>query len=210
MPLESLRLIIELVLAFFVWIHVGLRWLHLILLAYHLLRCAGVLLTLLRRLRVQSTFWLHSINTSLVAHHSVVPFLVRGYGRIGARLIHTAIRHNSLNLHHWIELLAGLLKLLFGCRVVRIWAHSTHGISSSLLSNNVAEAASDAGLVLYLDVDWIILVDLVAIWHWTLRAWSSLHAALAGHSAHLASWLENLLTTATTSIHGVVHHSSFI
>ena len=180
MPLESLRLIIQLVLAFFVWVHVRLRRLHLILLAYHLLRSACVLLTLLRWLRVQSTFRLNSINASLVAHHIVVPFLVCGYRRVGARLIHTTIRHNALDLHHWIKLLAGLLELLFVCRVVGIWAHSTHSVSSCFLSNDAAEATSDAGLVLYLDVDWIVLVDLAAIWHRTLRARTSLHAALAG------------------------------
>ena len=179
MPLESLRLIIELVLAFFVWVHVRLRWLHLILLAYHLLRSACVLLTLLRWLRVQSTFGLHSINTSLVAHHTMVPFLVCRYGRVGARLIHATIRDNALNLHHWIELLAGLLELLFVGRVVRVWAHSTHSISSSFLGDNVAEAARDAGLVLDFDVDRISLVDLVAIWHRALRARASLHAAIS-------------------------------
>ena len=116
----------------------------------------------------------------------MIPLLVRRYGRVGARLIHTAIRYNALDLHHCIELLACLLELLLGCGVVGVWTHCTHSVSSSFLSNDVAEAAGYSGLVLNFDVDWVVLVNLAAIWYWALGAGASLHAGLAGKSAHLA------------------------
>ena len=218
MPLQglwSILRIIQLVLTLLVCIHVSLRLLHLILLLLLLLTHLVVLLVLLiiallRRLVVQSTFRFYPINTALITHHTVALLFVCRNGRIWARFIHTTVRYYTLDFHHWVEFLSRLLELFLRCRVVRVGAHRAHSVSASLLSNNLTESSNNTSLVFNFYVDRIVGVYWASVRHWSLRARSTLNSWLASETAHLSSWLENLLAASATSIHSVVHHASLI
>ena len=206
MPLKCLRLFlgIKLILALLVAVHVRLRGLKL------LLRCLLVLIALVWRLIIQSTFRLNSTNWSLVAYCSLALLFISGDGRIRPRLIHATIRYDALHLHHGVKLLTSLLELLFVRRMVWIWAYGAHGVGARLLSDNISEAAHHSCLILNLDMNRMVRVNWASIWHWPLGSCSLTSTGLSGDAAHLSCGLENLLTTSTTSVHGVVHHSCLV
>lgn len=179
------------------------------LLSSHL-RTRNYLIALVRGLIIQSTFGLDSIDGTLVAHHTMTLLLIGRYWWIGSRFVHTAVWNDALHLHHCVKLLSCLLKLFLVGRVVRVRTHCTHRVSTGLLADYVSETAYYTSLVFNFDVDRIVRIDRATIGHWTLGTSSTLNTSLSSDTTHLASRLQNLLTTASTSVHRVVHHSGFV
>lgn len=179
------------------------------LLSSHL-RTRSYLIALVRGLIIQSTFGLDSIDGTLVAHHTMTLLLIGRYWWIRSWFVHAAVWNDALHLHHCVKLLSCLLKLFLIGRVVRIWTHCTHRVSTGLLADHVSKSAYDASLVFNFDMDRVVWIDWAAIGHWTLGTSSTLDTSLSSDTTHLASRLQNLLTTASTSVHRVVHHSSFV
>ena len=159
-------------------------------------------------LRIQSTFRFNSIYCALIAHHSMTLLLVNRNRRIGTRFVYGCVlSSDGLYLHHGIKFLTSLLELFLISRVVWIWTNCAHGICASFWANNLTQAANYTGLILDFDVDWIVRINRTAIWHWSLRACTT----LSTDAVHLSGWLEYLLALiSTTAIHGIIHHASLI
>ena len=157
-------------------------------------------------LRIQSTFRFNSIYCALVAHHSMTLLLVNRNRRIGTRFVYACVlSSDGLYLHHGIKFLTSLLELFLISRVVWIWTNCAHGICASFWwANDLTQAANYTGLILDLDMDWIVRINRTAIWHWSLRACTTLSA----DAVHLSGWLEYLLAFVVVRLCGVhdVHY----
>ena len=182
MPLQGLRLLhVELIRALLVVqiTHVCLRLLELLLLVVlHLI-------TMVRRLLIQSTFRFNSIYCALVAHHTLTLLLVNWDRRIRPRLVNSCVWNNSLNFHHCVELLPSLLELFFVRWVVRVWTNRTHRIRASFWSDHGAQATDHTCLIFDFDMNRIVWVNWSSIRHGSLRASTS----LITHTVHLTSRL---------------------
>lgn len=162
--------------------------------------------------------WSLSIQHSTFHIVNLLLFVCR-YGRIWTSLANVRTRYNTLYFHHWVELLACLLELLWlsmGHAVVWVcvWIRTNgwHCVRSCLLSYHISDNSS---LIFNFNVNRIIWVHWSTVGHWSLWASASLSVWIALNSTHLPCRMQNLLilghwNATTTSVHCIIHHATFI